>query len=120
MLIEAARGGHTAVACLLLKQAIGVPPPQGEISTAGVPSLQQQALLQASQAGLLGGVSSMMHSLAPPIENQNWDQAKLEMRSEATSGPMVSLTLPYTIYVLYCAVMWCVWLLLGMMWCDVV
>ena len=55
-----------------------------------------EALLQASQAGLLGGVSSMMHSLAPPIENQNWDQAKLEMRSEATSGPMqvpgISLT----------------------------
>ena len=75
MLIEAARGGHTAIVCLLLKQAMGLPTPLSvptlphPPATHAPPSLQQQALVQASQVGLIEG---MTHALRhPPLPPRN-------------------------------------------------
>lgn len=79
MLIEAARGGHTAIVCLLLKQAMGLPTPLSvptlphpptlphTHTTHTPPSLQQQALVQASQVGLIEGMThALRHQALPP------------------------------------------------------
>ena len=79
MLIEAARGGHTAIVCLLLKQAMGLPTPLSvptlphpptlphAHTTHTPPSLQQQALVQASQVGLIEGMThALRHQALPP------------------------------------------------------
>ena len=77
MLIEAARGGHTAIVCLLLKQAMGLPTPLSvptlphPPTTHAPPTLQQQALVQASQVGLIEGMTHALRHQALPLPPRN-------------------------------------------------